>query len=220
MKLIEKLVNIILNFTFIIVILSIMLIFYSYIQLNILKQEYNTFFGFSIFNISSGSMKETIQIDDIIIIKLIEKDIAKYKEFFNTNNSIIIKEENRLNKGDIITFFQDDQIITHRIIEILDDGNFITKGDANNSKDSKVYKQNVIGKVVKIIPRGGVWIKVFSDSKVITCICITLIFIGITIKNNKKEDTKKRKRNRNHFSGFIKNVRGNLINDQKKEKKE
>ena len=198
MKLIEKLVNIILNFTFIIVILSIMLIFYSYIQLNILKQEYNTFFGFSIFNISSGSMKETIQIDDIIIIK----------------------EENRLNKGDIITFFQDDQIITHRIIEILDDGNFITKGDANNSKDSKVYKQNVIGKVVKIIPRGGVWIKVFSDSKVITCICITLIFIGITIKNNKKEDTKKRKRNRNHFSGFIKNVRGNLINDQKKEKKE
>ena len=198
MKLIEKLVNIILNFTFIIVILSIMLILYSYIQLNILKQEYNTFFGFSIFNISSGSMKETIQIDDIIIIK----------------------EENRLNKGDIITFFQDDQIITHRIIEILDDGNFITKGDANNSKDSKVYKQNVIGKVVKIIPRGGVWIKVFSDSKVITCICITLIFIGITIKNNKKEDTKKRKRNRNHFSGFIKNVRGNLINDQKKEKKE
>ena len=198
MKLIEKLVNIILNFTFIIVILSIMLIIYSYIQLNILKQEYNTFFGFSIFNISSGSMKETIQIDDIIIIK----------------------EENRLNKGDIITFFQDDQIITHRIIEILDDGNFITKGDANNSKDSKVYKQNVIGKVVKIIPRGGVWIKVFSDSKVITCICITLIFIGITIKNNKEEDTKKRKRNRNHFSGFIKNVRGNLINDQKKEKKE
>ena len=198
MKLIEKLVNIILNFTFIIVILSIMLIIYSYIQLNILKQEYNTFFGFSIFNISSGSMKETIQIDDIIIIK----------------------EENRLHKGDIITFFQDDQIITHRIIEILDDGNFITKGDANNSKDSKVYKQNVIGKVVKIIPRGGVWIKVFSDSKVITCICITLIFIGITIKNNKKEDTKKRKRNRNHFSGFIKNVRGNLINDQKKEKKE
>lgn len=198
MKLIEKLVNIILNFTFIIVILSIMLIIYSYIQLNILKQEYNTFFGFSIFNISSGSMKETIQIDDIIIIK----------------------EENRLNKGDIITFFQDDQIITHRIIEILDDGNFITKGDANNSKDSKVYKQNVIGKVVKIIPKGGVWIKVFSDSKVITCICITLIFIGITIKNNKKEDTKKRKRNRNHFSGFIKNVRGNLINDQKKEKKE
>ena len=198
MKLIEKLVNIILNFTFIIVILSIMLIFYSYIQLNILKQEYNTFFGFSIFNISSGSMKETIQIDDIIIIK----------------------EENRLNKGDIITFFQDDQIITHRIIEILDVGNFITNGDANNSKDSKVYKQNVIGKVVKIIPRGGVWIKVFSDSKVITCICITLIFIGITIKNNKKEDTKKRKRNRNHFSGFIKNVRGNLINDQKKEKKE
>ena len=157
MKLIEKLIKFILNITFIIVILLIMVIAYNYIQLNILKQEYNTFFGFSIFNISSGSMKEAIQIDDIIIVK---------------------KEEN-LNEGDIITFFQDEQIVTHRIIEILDDENFITKGDANNSKDSKVYRQNVIGKVIKIIPKGGVWLKVFSDSKVIICIVITLIFIGM-----------------------------------------
>lgn len=198
MKLIEKLIKIILNITFIIVILLIMVIAYNYIQLNILKQEYNTFFGFSIFNISSGSMKEAIQIDDIIIVK---------------------KEEN-LNEGDIITFFQDEQIVTHRIIEILDDENFITKGDANNSKDSKVYRQNVIGKVIKIIPKGGVWLKVFSDSKVIICIVITLIFIGITLEHNEDENKeKRRKRKRNHFSGFIKNVRGNLINDKKKEKK-
>ena len=198
MKLIEKLIKIILNFAITIAILLVMLATYSFIQLNILKQEYNTFFGFSIFNISSGSMKETIQIDDIIIVKGVEK----------------------LNKGDIITFFQDNQIVTHRIIEILDDGNFITKGDANNSKDSKVYKENVIGKVIKIIPKGGIWVKVFSDSKVITCIFITLIFIGITIQKGEEEETKpKRKRNRNHFSGFIKNVRGNLINDKKKKEK-
>ena len=94
MKLIEKLIKFILNITFIIVILLIMVIAYNYIQLNILKQEYNTFFGFSIFNISSGSMKEAIQIDDIIIVK---------------------KEEN-LNEGDIITFFQDEQIVTHKIL--------------------------------------------------------------------------------------------------------
>ena len=198
MKLIENLIKIILNFANTIAILLVMLATYSFIQLNILKQEYNTFFGFSIFNISSGSMKETIQIDDIIIVKGVEK----------------------LNKGDIITFFQDNQIVTHRIIEILDDGNFITKGDANNSKDSKVYKENVIGKVIKIVPKGGIWVKVFSDSKVITCIFITLIFIGITIQKGEEEETKtKRKRNRNHFSGFIKNVRGNLINDKKKKEK-
>ncbi len=197
MKIIEKLIKIILDIIFMIIIFLIMLAIYNFIQLNILKQEYNTFFGFSIFNISSGSMKETIQIDDIIIVK----------------------EEQNLNEGDIITFFQNDQIVTHRIIEILDDGDFITKGDANNSKDGKVYKQNVIGKVVKIIPKGGVWVKVFTDSKVITCICITLFFIGITIKNNKEED-KKNKRKRNHFSGFIKNVRGNFINDKTRKKKE
>ena len=197
MKIIEKLIKIILDIIFMIIIFLIMLAIYNFIQLNILKQEYNTFFGFSIFNISSGSMKETIQIDDIIIVK----------------------EEQNLNEGDIITFFQNDQIVTHRIIELLDDGDFITKGDANNSKDGKVFKQNVIGKVVKIIPKGGVWVKVFTDSKVITCICITLFFIGITIKNNKEED-KKNKRKRNHFSGFVKNVRGNFINDKTRKKKE
>lgn len=196
MKLIEKLIKLILNLTFIIAIILIMLSAYNFIQLNILKQEYNTFFGFSIFNISSGSMKETIQIDDIIIVK----------------------QEENFNEGDVITFFQDDQIVTHRIIEILDDGNFITKGDANNSKDSKVFKQNVIGKVIKVLPKGGVWVKVFSDGKVIACIVITLIFIGITLENDENKKEQKR-RKRSHFLGFVKNVRGNLINDKKKEKK-
>lgn len=195
MKLIEKLIKIILNIILIFMSLLIVVAIYNFIQINILKQGYNTFFGFSIFNISSGSMKETIQIDDIIIVK----------------------EEQDFNEGDIITFFQDEQIITHRIIEKLDDGNFVTKGDANNSKDSKVYRQNIIGKVIKIVPKGGVWIKVFSDSKVIICVVITLIFIGITLQNGEEE--KKRRRNRNHFSGFIKNVRGNLINDKKKKEK-
>lgn len=197
MKLIEKLIKIILNIVIAFISILVILAIYNFIQLNILKQSYNTFLGFSIFNISSGSMKETIQINDIIIVK----------------------EEENLKKGDIITFFQDDQIITHRIIEILDDGSFITKGDANNSKDSKVNKQNVIGKVIKILPKGGVWIQVFSDTKVISCIVITLIFVGITIESNEDKNAKQ-KRKRNHFSVFLKNVRGNLINDQKKEKKE
>ena len=197
MKLIEKLIKIILNIVIAFISILVILAIYNFIQLNILKQSYNTFFGFSIFNISSGSMKETIQINDIIIVK----------------------EEEKMKKGDIITFFQDDQIITHRIIEILDDGSFITKGDANNSKDSKVNKQNVIGKVIKILPKGGVWIQVFSDTKVISCIVITLIFVGITIESNEDKNAKQ-KRKRNHFSVFLKNVRGNLINDQKKEKKE
>ena len=195
MKLIEKITKLFLNIILTIVILLIILTIYSFIQLNILKQEYNTFFCYSIFNISSGSMKEAIQVDDLIITK----------------------EEENLVEGDIITFLQDDQIVTHRIIEVLDNGNFITKGDANNSKDKIVEKQNVIGKVIKILPGGGVWIKVFSDKKVITCIVITLFFIGITIGyGDNKQDKKKRKRK--HFSGFIKNVRGNLINEKKKEK--
>ena len=128
MKLIEKLIKIILNIVIAFISILVILAIYNFIQLNILKQSYNTFLGFSIFNISSGSMKETIQINDIIIVK----------------------EEENLKKGDIITFFQDDQIITHRIIEILDDGSFITKGDANGGEDPKPVKLKQIKGVVKV----------------------------------------------------------------------
>jgi len=47
------------------------------------------------------------------------------------------------------------QSITHRIIDITDEG-FVTKGDANEDPDSfVVQKKNIIGKVVFTIPYVG-----------------------------------------------------------------
>lgn len=56
-----------------------------------------------------------------------------------------------LKAGDIISFYsQDDsikgEINTHRISEVLSDGTFVTKGDANKTEDSvTVQKDSIIG---------------------------------------------------------------------------
>ena len=66
------------------------------------------------------------------------------------------------NVDDIIMYRYDGETVTHRIVEIIDNG-FITKGDANEFNDDYVvYKDDIIGKVSIIIPKYGYvvhWLK-------------------------------------------------------------
>jgi len=88
--------------------------------------------GYRYATVASGSMSPEININDVIIIHL----NAEYEV------------------GDIISYYDGENIITHRVVNILDD-NIITKGDANNVEDRSVSKENVLGKVVAIIPHVG-----------------------------------------------------------------
>lgn len=83
--------------------------------------------GISVLRVESGSMENTLSIGDIIIIK----ECADYKV------------------GDIITYnVNNEYLVTHRIIE-KENGNFVTKGDNNNTKDNtKVTKSDIEGKVI------------------------------------------------------------------------
>lgn len=71
---------------------------------------------------------------------------------FNKNDIIIIQEQKEYKVGDIVTYKADDgNIVTHRIIEI-DENGFITKGDNNNTKDENPICINQIkGKVIYIL---------------------------------------------------------------------
>ena len=112
-----------------IITMIIILSVYSFFVLNILKNDYVNFFGYTYFITESGSMHGTIEVNDFIVVKV----DSKYKE------------------NDIITYKNNDGlIITHRVVSI-DGDNVITKGDVNNDKDDPISKNNVIGKVVDII---------------------------------------------------------------------
>lgn len=94
--------------------------------------------------IYSGSMRPSFDVGDIVII-------AK-------------KNPSLLELGDVISFRTSDSSIPtlHRLIEIDGDGSnriFITKGDDNNHPDQPVKTEQVVGKVVLVIPRVG-WVSI------------------------------------------------------------
>jgi len=108
-----------------------------------------TLFSYQMKAVLSGSMEPDIQIGSIIFIK--------------TGDDM-----QRFNKGDIITFEADENIlVTHRIIDVVNGGQeYITKGDANNGADiDPVLADNVIGKYTGItIPYVG-YVMNFASSK-------------------------------------------------------
>lgn len=91
----------------------------------------STILGHTIGSVQSGSMSGTFEKGDIIISELIDGEEVK--------------------EGDVISFWyhdpQADQIIvvTHRVIELRDDGKIVTQGDVANKANS-VDKIEVISK--------------------------------------------------------------------------
>lgn len=92
-----------------------------------------TVFGYSTAVVISGSMAQTIEVNDMVVIH----------------------RQDTYRTGDIITFESDDTLVTHRIVGITD-GGFTTKGDANNTEDRlPVSRDRIVGKVILIIPGIG-----------------------------------------------------------------
>ncbi len=183
MNLINKIVKIFFNIILSLTVLIFIIVVYNFFQIEILKKDYTAFFGYTSFEVVSGSMSETIEIDDLVIVKITDD----------------------LQENDIISFKDNDEIITHRLIKI-DENTLYTKGDANNSEDKTIDKSQVIGKVIKVLPRFGIWVKVFSDTKVIISIIITLLLFGFAIEKEENKDITDSKEKKS-LSRFMRNRR-------------
>lgn len=192
MKLLEKIVKTIFNILIIFMVFIVIIVSYNFIQINVLKKQYANFLGYTIFEVSTGSMSGTIEINDVILVK-ITQDVKK---------------------DDIITFFNKNEIITHRII-VDNNDKLVTKGDANTARDIAINRSDVIGKVIKILPRFGIWIKVLSDTKVISSVMVTIILFGLAVSATKEEKQEGKK----SFSRFMRSRREKR-NEKIKEKKE
>ena len=107
----------------------IILCVYTFVVTDILKKDHVNVFGYTYFVVATGSMSGTIEVNDIIFVK-ITKDVEK---------------------NDIISYKnKSGEIITHRLID--KSGNrLITKGDANNAQDEPITKSAVLGKVVNTL---------------------------------------------------------------------
>lgn len=119
----------------------------------ILKSPVPSMFGYATLTIETGSMNG-------VSIVVEGEDPAE----INIGDLILIKKSKEYKIGDVITFLHEGETIptTHRIIGYVDNG-FITKGDANNTKDVlPVLEEEVIGKVIGHYPKLGKfssWVK-------------------------------------------------------------
>lgn len=119
----------------------------------ILKNPVPSVFGYSSLNIATGSMNG----NSALVSGGKPKQVKE-------GDLIIIKDTGDYQIGDVITFLLDGEKVptTHRIVGKTDEG-FLTKGDANNSKDIvPVPEENILGEVVAHLPTLGqftMWLK-------------------------------------------------------------
>lgn len=153
---VQKIISSILNVLLVIVTIMLVIGCYYIWQIKIKKDEYANLFGYTFFEVATASMYPTLEVGDVVVVK-ITKEV----------------EEN-----DIIVYIDNKSIITHRLIE-KKDNELIARGDANNSADMPINKNMLLGKVVNIIPELGIWRKVFVSKEVAGLIIFLLVLIGI-----------------------------------------
>ncbi len=169
LKYINKIFQVFIDILVFIITVLILFSLYNFISLKVLDKEYSNILGVSIFEIVSGSMEPTLNVKDLIIVKKVDN----------------------IKKDDIITYIDNKDFITHRVIKI-EENTLITKGDSNNSNDVKIDKDKVIGKVIFRIPKGGLVREIFTTPKVIISVVVTLVLISLSVSYIPKD-----KRNRN-----------------------
>ncbi|GED71468.1 hypothetical protein BRE01_51700 [Brevibacillus reuszeri] len=89
-----------------------------------------------VLSVLTGSMAPAIHTGDMVIVTRYRSDVPQ--------------------PGDVVTYWKDDQsrsLITHRVVQRLDNGYLQTKGDANLESDGGWTDPNrLVGKVVFTIP--------------------------------------------------------------------
>lgn len=125
-------------------------------------------FGYSVAVVISGSMSGSIEVNDMVVIH----------------------EEDSYALGDVVTFRSGKNLVTHRIVGTAE-GGFITKGDANNASDlDPVPPEDIVGKVIWVIPKIGAMIEFIRTPLGMTAlVLIGFALIELPIVFRRKGDT-------------------------------
>ena len=170
MKIIFKFLKLLLNIIFSVIIIIGLTFVVFYI------------IGIEPFVVESGSMKPEIDTGSLCFIN----KLTKYEE---------------IKVNDVIAFKLPTGVgVTHRVVEINEDG-FTTKGDSNDEKDGiKTTKENYIGKNIFSIPKLGYGIKLIQTKrgKIILGTIILVIFLaGVLIGEPSKSKKRRMEEKRN-----------------------
>lgn len=166
MKILRNILAIILDIVIAIITILIIMAAIYVVQTKVQHKQNANIFGYTAFEVVTGSMSGTIEIGDLVIVKITDS----------------------VEPNDIIVYQEADHFVTHRVLEINGE-NIVTKGDVNSSKDLPISNKQVLGKVAIVIPKVGIWKKVLTTPSVLIAIIITVILITAIVYYNppKKE---------------------------------
>lgn len=128
-----------------------------------------TILGYSSAVVVTGSMEPNISVNDLVVIH----------------------KESGYAVGDVITYVsQNNNLVTHRIMEITEEG-FMTQGDANNTIDieAPIRLENVVGKVVCTVPAVGAAIDMIRTPLGMMCLvlaCFVLLVWPMYVPDRKE----------------------------------
>ena len=172
-------VKIITVFIYILIIPIIIFNITLFIKSCINPNEIPDFFGYKTFVIVSESMEPTIMVGDAIFSRIVTQD--------------------ELKENDIISFQDNGEINTHRIVDINTENGIIkytTKGDNNKSEDKEKITYNKIEGVYQFRLKGfGKIIEILKNRITLILLLIALVLISAyQVRMNKKTLKRKEKR--------------------------
>ena len=143
-------------------------------------EETPDFLGYKTYEIVSRSMENTINKNDVIVVKDVPKTEIKL--------------------DDIIAFNNGEEVITHRVIDIENiDGKtlYTTKGDNNRYPDkNKITYEQIEGKYVFKINKFGYFLNILKNRYLLSILFVILVLCLVHIvmvKRRKKKREEKMK---------------------------
>lgn len=162
MKIVKRIITVLIT---IVLLLILSFNLFNFISIKVLGNKLPTINGYALLEVVSGSMEPKFSIGDIVII---DTKVDTYKA------------------NDIITFEDvNGAFVTHRIIEITDE-EIITKGDANNTVDSPIDRDSIVGKYTYKITGVGALIRSLRSPFVMMMVLVIGILLCIFISTDSK----------------------------------
>ena len=144
------------TFVTIIALASVVMLF----QYKVLNRPVPTVFGFSQVSILSGSMEPALATGDLAICKT----------------------QDEYHVGDAVLFEDANYLVLHRIVDVTEDGLFVTRGDANNVNDENlVSPENIHGALYYKFDGMGTTISFLTSWMGAFWLVVTVLFIYMAL---------------------------------------
>lgn len=113
-------------------------------------------FGVGMAVVLSGSMEPSIHVNDLLLVKEAEGV--------------------EIGTGDVVVYQEDGKLISHRVVECREDM-LVTRGDANETADDPIVRDQVKGIVFARIPYAGVLVSAIRQPAVSILMLAAAVFL-------------------------------------------